>query len=59
MMSGIRWLLEGTGKDGKSLKLVISTDDLNRVVGTGYVPAGGGVPRFSAADHTAFRRRTY
>ena len=41
MMSAFGWRLEGTGTDGKPLRIDISTEELNRAVGTGYVPALG------------------
>jgi len=54
MMSQFRWLFEGTGKDGKPLKLVVSSEDLNRTVGTGYVAGGGGVRVFQLPLIQAF-----
>ena len=41
MMSAFGWRLEGTGTDGKPLRIDISAEELNRAVGTGYVPALG------------------
>lgn len=41
MMSNFGWQLEGTGADGKWLRVDISPEELNRAVGTGYVPAQG------------------
>ena len=41
MMSAFGWRLEGTGIDGKPLRVDISAEELNRAVGTGYVPALG------------------
>ena len=41
MMSNFGWQLEGTGTDGKWLRVDISPEELNQAVGTGYVPAQG------------------
>lgn len=41
MMSAFGWRVEGTGIDGKPLRIDISAEELNRAVGTGYVPALG------------------
>lgn len=41
MMAAFGWRLEGTGTDGKPLRIDISSEELNRAVGTGYVPALG------------------
>lgn len=41
MMSNFGWLLEGTDPQGKWLRVDVSPEELNRVVGTGYVPAQG------------------
>nr|WP_243853002.1 fimbria/pilus periplasmic chaperone [Sphingomonas naasensis] len=44
MMSSLRWILDGTGLDGKPLRIILSPDDLNRYAGAGYL-AGGGATR--------------
>lgn len=41
MMSNFGWLLEGVDPQGKWLRVDVSPEELNRVVGTGYVPAQG------------------
>ena len=41
MMSNFGCQLEGTGTDGKWLRVDISPEELNQAVGTGYVPAQG------------------
>lgn len=41
MMSNFGWLLEGTDPNGKWLRVDVAPEELNRVVGTGYVPAQG------------------
>lgn len=41
MMAGYNWRFEGTGTDRKPLRVDVSTEELNQVLGTGYVPALG------------------
>lgn len=41
MMANFGWRLEGTDTAGKWLRVDISPEELNRAVGTGYVPALG------------------
>ncbi|WP_231889711.1 molecular chaperone [Erythrobacter neustonensis] len=41
MMSGYNWRFEGTDLEGKPMRVDVSTEELNRAVGTGYVPALG------------------
>ncbi len=41
MMSNFGWRLEGTDAQGQRLRVDISPEELNRAVGTGYVPALG------------------
>ena len=41
MMANFGWQLEGTDTNGKWLRVDISPEELNRAVGTGYVPAQG------------------
>ncbi|MCF8707405.1 fimbrial biogenesis chaperone [Rhizorhapis sp. SPR117] len=41
MMSNFGWRLEGTDTKGEKLRVDISPEELNRAVGTGYVPALG------------------
>lgn len=41
LMANFGWQLEGTGRDGKWLRVDVSPEELNRAVGTGYVPAQG------------------
>jgi fimbrial chaperone protein len=41
MMSNFGWRLEGKDSEGKALRVDISPEELNRAVGTGYVPALG------------------
>lgn len=46
MMSAVRWVVEGIGVGGKPEKILITPDELNRVIGTGYVAGGGGVRNY-------------
>ncbi len=46
MMAGIKWQLEGKDKAGKPLRIVLTQDDLNKTVGTGYIAALGGKRTF-------------
>lgn len=41
MMSDFSWQLVGKDKDGNFLRVDLSPEDLNRAVGTGFVPAKG------------------
>ncbi len=41
LMANFGWQLEGTDTAGKWLRVDISPEELNRAVGTGYVPAQG------------------
>lgn len=41
MMSQFGWRLEGVDVEGKPLRIDITPEELNRAVGTGYVPALG------------------
>lgn len=41
MMANFSWQLEGTDANGKWLRVDVSPEELNRAVGTGYVPAQG------------------
>lgn len=41
MMSNFGWQLEGTDTKGKWLRVDVSSEELTRAVGTGYVPAMG------------------
>lgn len=41
MMANFGWQIEGTDTKGKWLRVDVSPEELNRAVGTGYVPAQG------------------
>ncbi|UYY59369.1 molecular chaperone [Sphingomonas sp. S2-65] len=54
LMAQLRWVLEGTGTDGKALRLLVSSEELSRAIGSGYVPAAGGVRTYQLAVVSAF-----
>lgn len=54
MMSALKWVLEGKDLAGKPLRILISEEDLNRGVGSGYVPGGGGTRIFRFGIPKAF-----
>lgn len=41
MMANFAWQLVGEDKDGKWLRVDISAEELNRAIGTGFIPAKG------------------
>lgn len=54
MMSALKWGFEGKGTDGKPLRILVSQEDLSRVVGSGYIQGGGGVRTFQLPLARAF-----
>ena len=54
MMAGLRWIVEGTGRDGRRLRLAIPPEDLNRLIGTGYIAPLGGTRTFQIPLSEAF-----
>ena len=41
MMSSFGWRLEGVDREGKYLRVDVSSEELNNAIGTGYVPGMG------------------
>jgi len=41
MMAGLGWRFEGTGVNGQRIRIEVAPEELNRAIGTGYVPALG------------------
>jgi fimbrial chaperone protein len=41
MMAGLGWRFEGVGADGQRTRIEVTPEELNRAIGTGYVPALG------------------
>lgn len=54
LMSGLRWVVEGTGLNGQPLRQIFTQSDLNRLVGTGYVPPLTGERTFQLPVPAAF-----
>lgn len=41
MMAGLGWRFEGTDANGQPMRIDVTPEELNRTIGTGYVPALG------------------
>jgi fimbrial chaperone protein len=54
MMSAAKWTIEGADRAGKPLKVEVSPDELNRVVGVGYLAPAGGLRTFQVPTAAAF-----
>lgn len=54
MMSGLRWVVDGTGTNGRPQQVIYTLEDLNRIIGTGYVGPLTGVRTFRLPVPTAF-----
>lgn len=54
MMSGLRWVVDGTNTAGRPQQVVFTLEDLNRIIGTGYVGPLNGVRTFRLPVPTAF-----
>lgn len=54
MMAGANWTIEGTGADGKPLKLVLTSSDMGKLLGAGYVPALNGRRTFEVPTGVKF-----
>lgn len=46
MMSALKWVIEGKDTEGKPLRVLLTEEDLNRGIGSGYVQGGGGTRVF-------------
>ena len=46
MMSALRWVVDGPGRDGRPQQLIFTQDELNRIIGTGYVGPLTGIRTF-------------
>jgi fimbrial chaperone protein len=55
MMAGATWTIEGTGSDGKPAKVTLSSDELGRAIGVGYLAPLGGLRTFQVPTGTAFK----
>jgi fimbrial chaperone protein len=54
MMAGLRWVIDGKGLDGQPLQQVFSQEELNRLIGAGYLAPVNGVRTFRLPVATAF-----
>jgi fimbrial chaperone protein len=54
MMAGATWTIEGKGTDGKPLKVVLTKDDMAKLLGAGYVPALNGRRTFEIPTGAQF-----
>lgn len=54
MTASVPWVIEGTGADGQPIRLVLTPEDLNRLIGTGYVAAVDGERTFRFPVEQAF-----
>ncbi len=53
MMAGTNWTIEGTGTNGKPVKLTLAGDDLSRAIGVGYLAPLGGLRTLQVPTGTA------
>lgn len=54
MMAGATWTIQGKGTDGKPLKVVLTNNDMGRLLGAGYVPALNGRRTFDIPTGAKF-----
>ncbi|HEU4960213.1 MAG TPA: fimbria/pilus periplasmic chaperone [Sphingomonas sp.] len=54
MMAGSTWTIDGTGADGKPLHVVLKEEDLNRLIGAGYLAPLGGQRTFQIPTDAPF-----
>ncbi len=54
MLAGVNWTIEGTGTDGKPLKLVLPKSRMGELLGAGYVPALKGERTFEIPTGAGF-----
>lgn len=54
MMAGASWTIQGKGTDGKPLKVVLSTAEMGKLLGAGYVPALNGRRTFQIPTGAKF-----
>lgn len=54
MMAGVGWVVEGTTVKGEKIRLVLSPEELNKVLGTGYVAAIDGERTFRIPTNAEF-----
>jgi fimbrial chaperone protein len=54
MMGGLRWIVDGTGLDGKPLQVIFPLDKLNQYIGSGYLGPLGAMRTYSLPTPTPF-----
>lgn len=54
MMAGASWTIEGNGADGKPAKVVLSSDEVGRAIGVGYLAPLGGLRTLEVPTGIAF-----
>jgi fimbrial chaperone protein len=54
LMAGATWTITGTGPDHKPVTVTLTRDDLNHILGAGYVPAIDGRRTFRVPTKQAF-----
>jgi len=54
MMAGATWTIQGKGADGKPLKVVLTSGDMSRILGAGYVAALDGRRTFDIPTGAKF-----
>jgi fimbrial chaperone protein len=54
MMAGSTWTIDGTAAGGKPLHIVLKEEDLNQLIGAGYLAPLGGQRTFEIPTETAF-----
>lgn len=54
MMGGLVWVVSGTGQDGKPLQVVYTLEQLNALIGSGYIGPVGAERTYSLPTPTAF-----
>ncbi|MGN6621722.1 MAG: fimbria/pilus periplasmic chaperone [Sphingomonas sp.] len=57
MMAGSTWTIDGTGADGKSVHLVLKEEDLDRLIGAGYLAPLGGERTFQIPTDAPFANK--
>ena len=53
-VAGATWTIRGKGTDSKPIKIVLSSNDMGRLLGAGYVPALNGRRTFDIPTGVKF-----
>ncbi|MBX3561930.1 MAG: molecular chaperone [Sphingomonas sp.] len=54
MMAGLRWVIDGTSESGEPLQQIFTPEELNRLIGVGYLAPLDGTRTFRLPVETAF-----